>query len=275
MPNNEPDQYAVFGNPIAHSKSPLLHAAFAKQCGQAMSYRAILADTDKFAETLHAFIAGGARGANVTLPFKLEAYQLCTGLTPRARAAGAVNTLTFEADQILGDNTDGCGLVRDISLNAGVSLKGKRILLLGAGGAARGALMPILECHPSELVIANRSMGKAQELKIEFQNHGPINIGEFSRLEGQFDIVINATSASISDQRPPVAGSIYKAGSLAYDMMYASQPTQFMLHASQHQAQSRDGWGMLVEQAAEAFQVWRGVRPNTKEFLIREKLLSL
>jgi shikimate dehydrogenase len=267
MPNNLPDQYAVFGNPIAHSKSPALHSAFANQCGQAMSYRAILADTDKFATTVTAFIEDGGRGANVTLPFKLEAFQLCTVMTARARAAGAVNTLRFEDGQIWGDNTDGCGLVRDITINAGISLAGKRILLLGAGGAARGALMPLLECLPSELVIANRSMSKAEDLRIEFQNHGPVTTSQFAQLQGQFDILINATSASISDQRPPIPDSVYTPGSLAYDMMYASEPTQFLQHAAQCQAQTRDGWGMLVEQAAEAFFVWRGMRPDTKEVL--------
>ena len=273
MPNKEPDQYAVFGNPIAHSKSPMLHEAFAKQCGQSMSYRAILADADRFAETLHAFITSGGSGANVTLPFKLEAYQLCTSLTNRARAAGAVNTLRFAQGQILGDNTDGYGLVQDIMHNAGITIEGKRILLLGAGGAARGALLPLLEQHPAELVIANRSMHKARDLHIEFQNHGTIRISDFAQLQGQFDIVINATSASISDQRPPLPDSIYKTGTLAYDMMYAAQPTRFMAHAALHQALVRDGWGMLVEQAAEAFFVWRGVRPQTRELLDRESLL--
>jgi len=269
---NVPDQYAVFGNPIAHSKSPLLHKAFAKQCGQHLSYGAILAPFDQFEATLKTFIEHGGRGANVTLPFKLEAYSLCSILTPRAQAAGAVNTLWFEHGQIFGDNTDGCGLIRDIVNNAGFALKDKRVLLCGAGGAARGAVLPLLECQPAELIIANRSMDKAQELLIEFQNHGTLTAVPFEQLQGPFDVIINATSASISAQRPAIPDSAIKTDTLAYDMMYAAQPTPFMQHAAQLGAITRDGWGMLVEQAAEAFFMWRGVRPVTKELLIRENL---
>ena len=273
MPNTERiDQYAVIGNPVAHSKSPFLHSAFSRQCHQSMHYRALLAPLDQFEKTLREFIAGGAKGANVTLPFKLEAFQLCSALTPRAEAAGAVNTLGFEGNEIYGDNTDGCGLVRDIVNNAGVALKDRRILLLGAGGAARGALLPLLECLPQELVIANRSAEKAQQLAKEFKRHGPVHAAEFEQLHGEFDVVINATSASISAQRPPVSGALYKPGALAYDMMYGADPTPFLEHAAQYQAKTRDGWGMLVEQAAEAFYVWRGVRPHTAELLIRENL---
>ncbi len=268
MANNSSDQYAVFGNPIAHSKSPMLHEAFAKQCAQNLTYRAILAPLDQFEATLSAFIEQGGRGANVTLPFKLEAYHLCTTLTPRARAAGAVNTLWFEKGNIFGDNTDGCGLVRDIVNNAALALKNKRILLLGAGGAARGAILPLLECQPSELVIANRSIAKARDLQIEFQNHGTFTALPFEELKDQFDVIINATSSSISAQRPSIPDHVYKPGALAYDMMYAAQATPFMQHAAEQGAITRDGWGMLVEQAAEAFYIWRGVRPDTKELLI-------
>jgi shikimate dehydrogenase len=267
MPINAPDHYAVFGNPIAHSKSPQLHATFAKQCAQNLTYRAILAPLDQFEATLNAFIEQGGRGANVTLPFKLEAYYLCTTLTPRARSAGAVNTLWFEKGTIFGDNTDGCGLVRDIVNNAAVAVRDKRILLLGAGGAARGAIVPLLECGPSELVIANRSIAKARDLQIEFQNHGTLTALPFDELNDQFDVIINATSSSISAQRPLIPDHVYKPGALAYDMMYAAQPTPFMQHAAEQGAVTRDGWGMLVEQAAEAFYIWRGVRPNTKELL--------
>ena len=272
MQNNLPDQYAVFGNPIAHSKSPVLHAAFARQCGQNLTYRAILAPPDQFEATLNEFIAQGGTGANVTVPFKLEAYKLCTNLTPRARAAGAVNTLWFEHGQIFGDNTDGCGLVRDIVNNAAVQLKDRRILLCGAGGAARGVILPLLESHPAELVITNRSIDKARELASEFKTHGPVSACPLDQLTGEFDVIINATSSSLSAQRPQIPDSAYRAGALAYDMMYGAQPTPFMHHAAARHAITRDGWGMLVEQAAEAFFMWRGVRPDTKELLNRETL---
>ncbi|PRC91350.1 shikimate dehydrogenase [Solimicrobium silvestre] len=263
------DQYAVIGNPVAHSKSPLLHAAFAAQCQQAICYRALLAPPDSFAATVKQFINDGGRGANVTLPFKLEAFNLCTALTPRAQAAGAVNTMCFEGQKIIGDNTDGCGLVSDIVRNAGVTLQGKRILLLGAGGAARGAILPLLECQPAELIIANRSIEKAQQLAEQFSSFGQISSSEFAQIKGQFDVIINATSASIAAQIPPIPDTAYNSNSLAYDMMYSDQPTVFMQHAAKHQAQTRDGWGMLVEQAAEAFYVWRGMRPDTSELLTR------
>ncbi len=261
------DQYAVIGNPIAHSKSPFLHTAFAAQCQQVLHYRAILAPVDQFATTLKQFISQGGRGANITLPFKLDAFQACTELTARARAAGAVNTLQFDGDTIKGDNTDGFGLVRDITDNAGVTLRNRRILLLGAGGAARGALLPLMECHPSELVIANRTEEKAQQLASDFGKSGNISYNSFADLQGPFDIIINATSSSINQQRPPVPASVYQPTSLAYDMMYGEHPTPFLQHAATQHAQTRNGWGMLVEQAAEAFYIWRGVRPDTSRFL--------
>jgi shikimate dehydrogenase len=267
MLNMNVDQYAVIGNPIAHSKSPFLHAAFAKQCQQALNYRALLAPLEGFDATVRQFINEGGRGANVTLPFKLEAFDLCDEVTPRAHAAGAVNTLRFENNKILGDNTDGVGLVTDIVRNANTPLQNKRILLLGAGGAARGVILPLLECGPRELIIANRSMEKAQQLVDQFQQFGPISCVTFSDIEGQFDVIINATSASIAAQLPPIPDSIYTPTSLAYDLMYADQPTLFMQHAALLGAQTRDGWGMLVEQAAEAFTIWRGVRPDTSLLL--------
>lgn len=274
MLNNTPintpiDQYALFGNPVAHSRSPFLHAAFASQCQQALNYRAILVAQDQFAGAVAAFITTGGRGANVTLPFKIEAYALCDQLTERASAAGAVNTLTFTDGQIAGDNTDGCGLVRDITVNAGVPLQGARILLLGAGGAARGALLPLLAGQPAQLVIANRSPERAQQLAQDFQHAGPISASPLQALTGQFDLVINATSASVTAQMPELPGSVYRAGTLAYDMMYGDQPSPFLQHAAQHQAHIRDGWGMLVEQAGEAFFGWRGVRPDTGTLLKR------
>jgi shikimate dehydrogenase len=263
------DLYAVIGNPIAHSKSPYLHSAFAKQCRQALSYQALLAPLDGFAATVKQFIEHGGRGASVTLPFKIEAFNLCDQLTPRAQAAGAVNTLSFTDGKILGDNTDGYGLVTDIVKNAKVVLQNKRILLLGAGGAARGALLPLLECQPRELIIANRSLEKAQQLVKQFQALGKIACAAFTDLHGTFDVIINATSASIAQQLPPIPASVYTANSLAYDLMYADQPTVFLQQAAQHGAQTRDGWGMLVEQAAEAFYLWRGVRPDTTQLLVQ------
>jgi shikimate dehydrogenase len=263
------DQYAVIGNPISHSKSPYLHTAFAKQCQQALYYGALLAPLDGFEATLRQFISEGGRGASVTLPFKLAAFQLCDEVTPRARAAGAVNTLRFENNKIWGDNTDGIGLVTDIIRNAKFPLQSKRILLLGAGGAARGVILPLLECKPQELIIANRSDEKAQQLAEQFQSSGHIRSTKFADIRGSFDIVINATSASIAAQLPPVPDSIFTSTTLAYDLMYADQPTLFMQHAAQMGAQTRDGWGMLVEQAAEAFYIWRGVRPNTALLLVR------
>lgn len=267
------DQYAVIGNPIAHSKSPYLHTAFARQCQQALSYRALLAPVDSFEATVRQFIAEGGRGANVTLPFKMAAYSLCDEVTTRARAAAAVNTLRFENKKIWGDNTDGIGLVTDIVHNANIALKDKRILLLGAGGAARGVVFPLLECEPAEFIIASRSRDKAWRLEDQFEPFGQwftrLSCADFSELRGQFDVIINATSASIAGQRPLIPDSVYKPTSLAYDLMYANQPTLFMQHAALHGARTRDGWGMLVEQAAEAFYIWRGIRPDTSSLLER------
>ncbi|MEO6922070.1 MAG: shikimate dehydrogenase [Collimonas sp.] len=262
--------YVVIGNPIAHSKSPAIHARFAADTAQDMHYAHLLAPLDGFAATVREFVAQGGRGANVTVPFKLEAYALASQLTSRAKAAGAVNTLTFEDGRILGDNTDGIGLVSDIVRNAGFDLAHKKILLLGAGGAARGVILPLLEGKPAQLVIANRTVAKAEELVQQFQPYceqpgQPCILGAcgFADVSQQFDLVINATSASLQAELPPLAGSIFSPATLAYDMMYGSQPTVFMQFAAAHGAQVRDGLGMLVEQAAEAFFVWRCVRPHT------------
>ena len=273
-----PDRYAVIGNPIAHSKSPEIHARFAAQTGENLSYERLLAPLDGFAETVRAFIENGGRGLNVTVPFKLEAYEMTTGLTNRARIAGAVNTLLLGGAEIIGDNTDGVGLVADIVQNVGMSLSGKRLLLLGAGGAARGVLQPLIDENPSELVIANRTLGKAHELTEIFsaRTSVPISACAFSALQGKFDIVINATSAGLADEMPDVPGSIFGSGTLAYDMVYGKQPTRFLLFAAQHGATVRDGLGMLVEQAAESFFVWRGVRPETAPVLaaLRDSLTA-
>lgn len=260
------DRYAVVGNPISHSKSPLIHAEFARQTGQNLAYEAILAPLDGFAETVRKFQAEGGKGLNVTVPFKREAWRLATRLTERARLAEAVNTLRFEVDgAILGDNTDGAGLTRDIRENLGIDIEGRRVLLMGAGGAARGVLLPLLEHKPGELTIANRTPEKAVELARHFAPYGQVEGGDYARLAGrQFDIVINATSSSLSDALPPLPRGVFAEGALAYDMMYGKGLTPFLQFAQDNgAAHLSDGLGMLVEQAAESFLLWRGVRPET------------
>lgn len=261
------DQYVVIGNPIAHSKSPAIHTRFAAQTGQAVQYQTLLAPMDGFAASVKAFMQAGGKGANVTVPFKLEAFALATQLTARAQVAGAVNTLKFDGDEIFGDNTDGIGLVTDIVRNAGFSLKNKRLLILGAGGAARGVLLPILAEQPRELIIANRTLSKAQQLAELAQTYGggtvSIRACEWSQLDGKFDLILNATSASLSGAVPPISASLFDSATLAYDMMYGAQITAFLHFAQAQGAQLRDGLGMLVEQAAESFYLWRAIRPDT------------
>ena len=260
----KPDQYVVIGNPVAHSKSPAIHAQFAAQTGESIAYERLAAPLDDFAACVQHFMQSGGRGANVTVPFKLEAFALATQLTPRAQAAGAVNTLSFEDGRIVGDNTDGVGLVRDIVHNAGVVLEGRRILLLGAGGAARGVVMPLLAGRPQQLVVANRTFARAQELVQSFPAAASVlKAAAFDDLSGQFDVIINATSASLSADLPAVPATLFGPQVFVYDMMYAATPTVFMQWAAQHGARVRDGLGMLVEQAAESFFVWRGARPDT------------
>lgn len=266
------DRYAVIGHPIAHSKSPQIHAAFARQTAQDLGYEAILAPLDGFVATVQAFRAAGGRGTNVTVPFKLEAFALADRHTPRARAAGAVNTLAFDADGILGDNTDGAGLVRDLTVNLDCPLQGRRVLLLGAGGAARGAILPILDERPTALVIANRTVARAEELARVFAAEAgdtQLSASSFAALAGQsFDVVINATAASLDDDVPPLPPGLYASGALAYDMMYGRGDTPFMTAArADGAARVADGLGMLVEQAAESFTLWRGVRPDSRAVL--------
>ncbi len=258
------DKYCVFGNPVGHSKSPLIHAAFARQTGQDIEYSAILAPVDGFADAVDAFIADGGRGANVTVPFKQEAFQLATRLTPRAELAGAVNTLVFNADEIVGDNTDGVGLIRDVTVNLRYPIAGKRVLLLGAGGAARGVVGPLLGEHPASVTIANRTVPRALALAEHFAHLGPVSSCGCESLAGQtFDVVINATSASLSGKMPPLPEGIFAPGSLAYKMMYGLGDTPFRVFArNQGAGMICEGLGMLVEQAAESFYVWRGVRPD-------------
>jgi shikimate dehydrogenase len=262
------DRYCVIGHPVEHSRSPAIHAAFALQTGQQLAYERCLAPLDGFAATVRQLAAAGYRGANVTVPFKLEAAALADTLSERARAAGAVNTLSFTDTGIAGDNTDGAGLVNDILCNAGFAIAGARVLLLGAGGAARGAILPLLQQRPAQLGIANRTADTAKSLAEAFGGHGvPVTASEFGALDGRFDIVINATSASLAGALPPLPPPVFGPTTLALDMMYAADPTPFMRFASGCGATARDGLGMLVEQAAEAFFVWRGVRPQTAALL--------
>ncbi|MFK3799770.1 MULTISPECIES: shikimate dehydrogenase [unclassified Pseudomonas] len=271
------DQYVVFGNPIAHSKSPLIHRLFAEQTGETLQYQTALAPLERFTPFARHFFETG-RGANVTVPFKEEAYRMADQLTERGRRAGAVNTLARQADgSLLGDNTDGAGLVRDLKVNYGVTLKDKRILLLGAGGAVRGALEPLLAEEPYVLVIANRTVEKAEQLAQEFIELGPVLPAGYDWLEEPFDVIINATSASLSGELPPIAPSLIQPGkTFCYDMMYAKEPTAFCRWATEHQAgQAVDGLGMLVEQAAEAFYLWRGVRPESAPVLAELRRLMV
>lgn len=260
------DRYAVIGNPIAHSKSPIIHAEFARQTGEDISYTAILAPLDGFAATLNHFRAEGGKGLNITVPFKQEAFGLATTRTERATLAQAVNTIKFANDTILGDNTDGAGLVRDIQENLQYPMQDKRILLMGAGGAARGVMLPILSQHPLSVTIANRTPEKAVALQQQFSAYGAVSGGDYDDLAGrEFDLVINATSSSLSDALPPLPAGVFARHSLAYDMMYGKGLTPFLAFArAQGATQLADGLGMLVEQAAESFFVWRGVRPATQ-----------
>ena len=263
------DRYAVFGNPIAHSRSPAIHAAFAAATGQDLGYAAILAPVDGFAAAVAAFVADGGQGANVTVPFKEDAYRLATRLSERAARAGAVNTLAFAGAEIFGDNTDGAGLVADIAGNLGFAVGGRRVLLLGAGGASRGVIAPLLAEKPASLCIANRTADKAAALAAAFVDLAPVSGGSFGDLAGKsFDLVINATSASLSGEALPLPAGLFAPGALAYDMMYGKGETPFLRQAREQGAERlADGLGMLVEQAAEAFFVWRGLRPATAAVL--------
>ena len=263
------DRYGVFGNPIGHSKSPLIHRLFAEQTGQSLRYEALLAPLDDFEGFARAFFVEG-RGANVTVPFKEQAFRLADCLSERARRAGAVNTLQKREDgRLLGDNTDGAGLVRDLCVNAGIDLSGKRILLLGAGGAVRGVIEPLLAQRPAVLVIANRTVEKAEQLAREFADLGHLVASGFDWLDEPVDLIINGTSASLAGELPPIAAGLIAPGhTCCYDMMYGKEPTAFNRWAAAHGAAlTLDGLGMLVEQAAEAFALWRGVRPDTAPVL--------
>lgn len=258
---NSVDKYAVVGNPITHSRSPEIHAMFARSLGHAISYERIEAPLEGFADTAAALRDAGYLGLNVTLPFKLDAAKFATDLSPRARVAGAVNTLRFEGEQVHGDNTDGVGFVRDITGRLGFPIKGSSILILGAGGGVRGLVPSLLEAGPKWIAVANRTQQRAEELADEFG----IEAIHFDEIPAEhFDLVVNATATSLNHQAPAIDPETFDDCQLAYDLVYAPDPTPFMELARRGGArQVADGLGMLIEQAAESYQVWRGVRPDT------------
>ena len=271
------NKYAVFGNPIKHSKSPQIHAIFAEQCAQAMQYRAVRVELGGFSKAASNFFAEGGSGLNITLPFKRDAYDFAQRLSDRARRAGAVNTLTLTADgTIEGDNTDGIGLVRDMVANLGWAVQGLRILVLGAGGAVRGVLEPLLRERPRELLIVNRTAERAVELAEEFSDIAAIAGGGYELIgERQFDLIINASSAGLSGEMAELPSSLLTERSCCYDMIYGAEPTPFMRWAAHHAAWAvSDGVGMLVEQAAQSFYIWRNLRPETRPVIhqLRESL---
>jgi len=259
-----PDRYAVIGHPVAHSKSPWIHAQFARATGEDIVYDAIDAPPEGFVATVEKFRAGSGKGLNVTLPFKEQAFRYCAGTSARAAAAQAVNTLVLDREQPFGDNTDGVGLVRDVTANLGRSIAGARVLLLGAGGAAQGVLAPLAEAGAAAIVVANRTPARAETLAARVP--GATACG-FDALGGRpFDLVVNATSAGLSGELPRLPQGLFRPGALAYDMLYGRE-TEFLAMARAAGAATSDGLGMLVEQAAESFLVWRGVRPDTRAVL--------
>ncbi|MGZ4980263.1 MAG: shikimate dehydrogenase [Methylobacter sp.] len=261
------DRYAVFGHPIKHSKSPRIHSLFAEQTDQTLEYTAVEVPAEQFQTAVAAFFAEGGKGLNCTVPLKELAWNYANHKTERAELSKAVNTLALQADgSLLGDNTDGIGLVTDLMTNHAITLSGIRILVLGAGGASRGIIGPILQLSPENLVIANRTIEKAAILASEFHDKGPVTGCGFDELANRkFDLILNATSASLSGQLPPLPAGLLAAGGNCYDLAYGNEPTAFVRWGLEnHAAKSLDGLGMLVEQAAEAFFIWRGVRPQTR-----------
>ncbi len=276
-----PARYAVFGNPIAHSRSPDIHAAFAAATGQVIEYTRLAAPLDGFTDAIADFAAQGGQGCNVTVPFKFEAYGLGARVTDRARLAGAANTLMRTTEGWLADNTDGAGLMRDLQINAGWPVAGRRVLLIGAGGAAAGVLGPLLGCQPAELVLANRSPDKARALAATHQSWADacgvvLSVCDLTQPGLAFDLVINASASSLGGAAAPVPAEVLGPNSHAVDLMYGPAAQRFLDWAAAHGAKVRDGLGMLVEQAAESFALWRGVRPNTAPVLqaLRDQLAA-
>ncbi|HEY8569882.1 shikimate dehydrogenase [Microbulbifer sp.] len=271
------DRYAVIGNPIKQSMSPEIHTAFAQETDQDLEYGKLFAEVDGFKAAADEFFAAGAKGLNVTAPFKLDAFEYAEKLTERARTAGAVNTLALQADgSLLGDNTDGPGLVSDIRNRLGWEIKGKKLLVLGAGGATRGTLLPLLHEQPAQLHIANRTASKALQLAEDFSAYGRLSAGGLEDIPAGFDLIINASAAGLTGERPQIAEAVVGPGCCAYDMVYGAEPTPFMRWAGALGAETADGLGMLVGQAAEAFYLWRGVRPQVAPVLakLRARLQS-
>jgi shikimate dehydrogenase len=266
------DKYCVMGNPVEHSKSPWIHARFAELTGQNLVYEKRLIALDGFVDGIKAFRAEGGKGCNITVPFKFQAPSLATRMTPRAQLAQAANVLRFDGGEVLGDNTDGIGLVDDIQGNAGIELRGHDVLLIGSGGAAAGVLGPLIEARPQRVVVANRTRAKAAEL---IDRHADLaqrcdvvlSAPQLHEIMGTFDVVINATATSMTGAAVPVSPAVLKPGALVCDLMYGPAAQGFLDWALQHGAVGRDGLGMLVEQAAEAFLVWRGVRPPSSQVL--------
>jgi shikimate dehydrogenase len=269
--DNRVDQYAVVGNPVAHSLSPRIHSEFARATGQALDYQAIEIATDAFATGIADLQQRGFRGVNVTVPFKREAWELCHSMTPRARIAGAVNTLCLQANgAIHGDNTDGIGLIRDLVDNLKIEIEQRNILILGAGGAVRGVLEPLLALSPTRITLANRNIDRARDLAQDFRRLGKIRVVAYTQLNCEsYHLIINATAAGLSNQIPPISASVLEQANVCYDMMYKlNSQTSFVEWSLAHGiAHSHDGLGMLVEQAAEAFYLWRGLRPDTGQLL--------
>jgi shikimate dehydrogenase len=273
------DRYGVVGHPVGHSWSPFIHGLFARDTGQAMSYRLYDFTPEEFSARVREFFTLGGRGLNVTVPHKIAAVEIASELTTRAAHAGAVNTLAMQKDgTILGDNTDGAGLVRDLCDNLGLVIIRRRILLVGAGGATRGVIAPLLALEPAQVLIANRTPERAQDLAAAFAQLGPVQgVGIRDITGGPFDLIINATSASLSGDLPPMPNSVVGTETVCYDMAYGKTDTPFVQWSLKHScARAVQGWGMLVEQAAESFRVWRGIKPGTASVLtaLKERALN-
>jgi shikimate dehydrogenase len=264
------DRYGVMGYPVSHSRSPVIHRLFALQTGEQVQYELLQVAPDKLELAVRQFQRTGGKGLNITVPHKSAVTKLCDQLSERASTAGAVNTLSFKSGEILGDNTDGFGLLRDLVVNLGLNLEGANILVLGAGGATRGIIGPLLEMQPESLRIANRTLGKAQVLADHFSRSGPVTACRFNvvPVSDKYDLIINATSAGLHGDSPPYPGAAVSPDTLCYDLSYGLRPTPFSIWAREQGAQRAVmGWGMLVEQAAESFRIWRGVRPDTAPVL--------
>jgi len=264
------DRYGVMGYPVSHSRSPVIHRLFAAQTKQELQYELLQVSPEKLETAVRQFQRTGGKGLNITVPHKSEVTRLVDHLSERASTAGAVNTLTFKEGEIVGDNTDGYGLLRDLEINLELSLEGTNILVLGAGGATRGIIGPLLEMQPASLRIANRTLGKAQSLADHFSRSGPVSACRFNvvPVSDAYDLIINATSAGIRGEEPPYPAAAVSENTICYDLSYGLKPTPFSLWARKHgAARAAMGWGMLVEQAAESFRIWRDVRPDTDQVL--------